>query len=504
MARWFVDRSAQRGIPSVSLRRLLPDARFSGLSDLRVSGCSADSRRLDPGQVFVALRGRRHDGHDFVGLALERGAVAVIVERPCPEAGRLQVIVPNTRQALARLCQALAGFPSESIPLIGVSGASGKTGTSLFLRAILQKTDSRIGLVSSAGWSDGATWYPPRPTFPNPPELADMLAAMVERRCDAGLLAFADEALARREADGLTLAQAIGVRGDSQDLDERQRLESRRARSRLFRTIQPGGDAIVNADDPEIERLGAVNLEARRVSFGLDHPADVTAVIDQLDVSGSTFRLRGFDREATIRLKPLGRSAVLEATAAAAAAWSRGIALDAVVAGLESVSRLPGRLEPWVPDPESRIDCRIDQARTGRELADALSALRQSGFARIHCLLSIDGEPSHLSGLAQAAERGADQIVVSLDESFRGDPDPIVDTLLSHFRRPGRVRVELDRARAMEATLSLASPGDVVLLACQARPPLPVRIDRPSRLDDAAFPAPWLQRRPSRAHRRSA
>src|SRR5947209_17560174 len=111
MSRWFVDRSPQRGIPSVSLRRLLPGARFVGCPDWEVSGCSADSRRLDPGQLFVAIRGPRHDGHEFVPQALERGAAGVVVERPCPEAGRLQVIVPDARAALAKLCQAPAGDP---------------------------------------------------------------------------------------------------------------------------------------------------------------------------------------------------------------------------------------------------------------------------------------------------------------------------------------------------------------------------------------------------------
>ena len=105
MVRWFIDRSPQRGIPSVSLRRLLPDARFLGCDDLLVSGCAADSRRLDPGQVFVALRGPRRDGHEDIPQALDRGAVAVVVEEPRPEAGSLQVVVPDTRRALAKLCQ---------------------------------------------------------------------------------------------------------------------------------------------------------------------------------------------------------------------------------------------------------------------------------------------------------------------------------------------------------------------------------------------------------------
>src|SRR4029077_4355199 len=125
---------------SVSLRRLLPGARFVGCPDWEVSGCTADSRRLDPGQVFVAVRGRRHDGHAFVAQALERGAAGVVVERLCPEAGRLQVLVTDARGALGRLCHALAGAQAEQLLTIGVTGTCGKTVTSLFLRSIFEAT----------------------------------------------------------------------------------------------------------------------------------------------------------------------------------------------------------------------------------------------------------------------------------------------------------------------------------------------------------------------------
>lgn len=186
MARWFVDRLPQQGIPSVSLRRLLPEAQFVGCHDWEVSGCTADSRRLDPGQLFVAVRGVRHDGHAFVEQALERGAAGVVVERPCPEAGRLQVIVPDSRAALAKLCQALAGDPSKHLSILGVTGTCGRTLTSLFIRSIFEATGVRFGLIGSLGWSDGVATRSVSDTFPGAEGLASMLAAMVERGCAGG------------------------------------------------------------------------------------------------------------------------------------------------------------------------------------------------------------------------------------------------------------------------------------------------------------------------------
>ncbi len=153
MARWFVDRLPQRGIPSVSLRRLLPEAQFVGCADWEVSGCCDDHRRLDPGQVFVAVRGARpgYDGHAFVREALERGAAGIVVEHPCPDAGRLQVVVPDATAAHARICQALAGDPSHHLLTAGVTGSFGRTIAALFVRSILEAAGQRDRVARRAG-----------------------------------------------------------------------------------------------------------------------------------------------------------------------------------------------------------------------------------------------------------------------------------------------------------------------------------------------------------------
>src|SRR3954470_17554863 len=348
MARWFVDRLRQRGIPSVSLRRLLPEARFVGCHDWEVSGCTADSRRLDPGQVFVAVRGERHDGHAFVAQAMERGAAGVVVERPCPEAGRLQVVVPDARAALSRLCQALAGDPTEQLVTVGVTGTCGRTATSLFLRSIFEATGVRFGLVGSLGWSDGVTTRPVASgrAIPDAEGLASMLAAMVEGGSHGGVIEVSGESLRRRRVEGLEFDAAVVTDlAVAPGSDPDRLLERRRLKARVFRKVVAGGAAVVNADDPHAELLGAVNLDARRVSFAIDRRADVTAKIERLDRNGSRFLLRGFDREAAVTLRLVGSHHVGQALAAAAVAWARGVSLDAVVAGLESVGQVSGRLE---------------------------------------------------------------------------------------------------------------------------------------------------------------
>lgn len=497
MARWFVDRLPQRGIPSVSLRRLLPEARFVGCHDWEVSGCTADSRRLDPGQVFVAVRGSRHDGHAFVAQAMERGAAGVVAEEPCPEAGRLQVLVPDARAALARLCHALAGNPSEQLVTIGVTGTCGTTVVSLFLRSIFEATGARIGLVGSLGWSDGVTPRPPGRAIADPEGMATMLAAMVERGCLGGVIEVSEAALKRRRIEGLTFDAAVvtdvaGVTGR----DPSAPLERRRLKARLFRKVVPGGAAVINADDPHAELLGAVNLDARRVSFAIDRPADVTARIARLDRNGSRFLLRGFDREVAVDLRLIGPHCVAQALAAAAVAWARGVAPDAVVAGLEAVTHVPGRLDAVIEGQD--FDVRIDQARTGAELQQVLAALRSLNVGRIHCVLGAEGLQDRAGrlDLAQAAEQGADRVILTTDNPRTEDPDQILDDLLAGFRHPGRVRIEPDRRRAIAAALADARAGDAVLIAGKGEQTYQILADRALPFDDRSVASRWL-----RAHR---
>jgi UDP-N-acetylmuramoyl-L-alanyl-D-glutamate--2,6-diaminopimelate ligase len=498
MARWFLDRSPQRGIPSVSLRRLLPDAQFVGCQDWEVSGCTADTRKLNPGQVFVAVRGDRTDGHAFVARALEHGAAGVVVERPCPEAGRLQVVVSDSREALARISHALAGGPADKIRAVAVAGRRGKGATGLFLRSIFEANGESVGSIGRSSWSDSAMTRPTGPDSPGPEGFASMLRAMVDRRCDSAVLELEDESLDRREVDGLAFEAAVITSVGSPlalagGPDRDALIRRRRSFARLARLVTSSGSVVISADEPEADPLGAVNLSSRRVTYGLERTAHVSAIVDRLDPSGARFRLRGFDREATITLRLAGMEHVAHALAASAAAWSRGIALQSVVNGLESVTRLPGRLEPV--DEGQDFEVRVDQARTAPELARALATLRGLVNGRLICVVGAEGGSHRLrrSALARAAEAGADRLILTANNPRGDDPDQILDDLLAGLRHPGRAHVEPDRRGAIGFALLEARPGDAVLIAGKGHHTYQILADRVFPFDDAEVAASWLR-----------
>lgn len=520
MARWFVDRPHERGIPLVSLRRLLPEARFIGCPDWEVSGCTDDHRRLDPGQVFVATRSPRYDGHAYVGEALERGAAGVIVEEPCEAAGRLQVVVADAHVALGRLCHALAGDPSRRLAALGVTGTFGKTITSLFVRSILEAAGLRSGLIGGLIWSDGTANRPlgggigdgsdgrVRPAPPGGPAhpdpwaadrsaqrtlrpagLASILATMVDQRCVASVFEISAAALEARCLEGISFQAAVVTDvGLAHGQPAELAIENRRKKAKLFQKIKPGGLAVVNADDPNAEILGGVNLDARRVSFGLEDPSkvDISARIARHDRTGSRFFLHGFDRAATVALRLVGPRQVRCALAAAALAWGLRIKLDAVVAGLENVASVDGFLE--AVDEGQDFEVRIDGAKTAETLEQALAALRVISAGRVVCLLSAEGNTDRQSrrALAQVAEQSADRVILTLGSPRGDDPKQLFDDLLGGFHRPDQVGAQPDRRRAIEIALAEAQPGDAVLIAGKGRETYQIFADRVVPFDDFA------------------
>jgi UDP-N-acetylmuramoyl-L-alanyl-D-glutamate--2,6-diaminopimelate ligase len=536
MARWFVDRMPQRGIPSVSLRRLLAEGQFVGGVDWEVSGCTDDHRRLDPGQVFVAFPDARtgYDGHFFVREALERGAAGVVVERPCVEAGRLQVVVRDARSAHARICQALAGDPSRQLLTLGVAGSLGRTITALMVRSILEAAGQRFGLVGSMGFCDGVKtrvlgagfdrlggsvgantagaggpsvgWdHEPSGFAPGPKGLAALLAEMLENGCTGGVIEVSNEGLLHRSFEGIdfhgaTLTDIATACTFTPDIA----IQRRRAAAKLIRQVVPGGVVVVSAADPHAEILGGVNLDARRVAFALEPvtatgtSVDLSGRLERLDASGTRMVLSGFDRQATVHLPLVGLRAASCALAAAALAWSLEIDRAAIVAGLEAVRVVGGHLE--TVDAGQDFDVRIDEAQTSIALGEALAAMRAVATGRVHCVLSAEGRSSDNTErrrLAETAEAGADQVILTISNPRSSDPNQILDDLLGGFRRPVKVRVEPDRQLAIESALAGAQPGDAVLITGKGRQTFQILSNRVIPFDDRNVARRWLSARSS-------
>lgn len=445
----FRSRSQQASNPTNSLRRLLPDAEFLGCRDLAVGGVSSDADAIEPGQVFVSIDGTS----DLVARAVERGASAVIVGQPLDASGVIQVVVSDTRSAFATIAQALAGDPSRWLPLVGVTGLGGKTAAALFLCSIF-KADGRC-----------VEAIPPSPRqgsrSGDASRIAARLNAALDRRCELAILSLSAETLADRVSDGLIVDAALICPGRppvlASGIDARSPL---RAMARMTRSVRPGGVIAVEAGDPEMGLLAATNLSARVVTYGVGDVGEITAAVEDCDLDGTRFRLRGLDRERIVQLRPIGEAALLAALGAAAVARDYGASDGAIVAGLESVSCIPGRLEPIASGPRQRVF--VDRAASGRSLRAAARTLRERVSGEIINVLAVTADPARAAEIVLAVESEGLRVILT-----QAEPAPAVidlESTLSRFRKPGRVRVCLDRGKALEAALEMCGPDDVVAI----------------------------------------
>ncbi len=449
----------------VRLHELLPEARFVGAHDVRVTSCSSDSRTVRPGDLFVAIAGRTHDGHEFIRDAVARGAAAVLAERIPADCPVPACLVAESRAAHARLCQALAGDPSRHLKVVGITGTDGKTTTSYLIASIFDTANYHVGVLGTLGYFDGVQIERAVLTTPAPPVLATWLARMRANGCTHAVLEVSSHALAQSRIAGMAIDVACVTNMRHDHLDDHDTTEGyHRAKARLFDHLVPEGLAVINADDPASARL-IRELNGPALSVGIERPAELTATPLETHASEQTFLLAFGNETMPVRTHLIGRHNVYNCLVAAAVGFGYGLDLPTIARGLEAVSKVPGRLE--------RIECGqpfsvfVDFAHTSDALGGCLRTLRPLTRGRLICVFGAGGDRDRLKRprMGRVVEQLADLAVVTNDNARSESPRAIIDDILSGIRGQRRPRVIVDRAAAIRWSLSQAQPGDCVLIA---------------------------------------
>jgi UDP-N-acetylmuramoyl-L-alanyl-D-glutamate--2,6-diaminopimelate ligase len=445
--------------------------RFAG-EDRPVRRIVTDSREVQPGDLFVALRGTRFDGHRFVDEAVRRGAVACVVE----DAVELSVPcfpVADSARALAELSATYHGRPADRLWLCGVTGTNGKTSTTWILRSMLEKAGwGKVGSVGTLGYGTSEWWEKGIHTTPDAPRLQALLARFLEEGCRGVVMEVSSHAVRQRRTWGMEFEVGVLTNVTRDHLDFHGTLEDYRAakeefcRSLLDEGRRKGpGTLVYCADDPEARRIGDA-FAGPKVRFGTGETAEVRASRLEVSLEATRFLLRlAGGAELPVRLPLLGQFSVLNALAAAAVAEVIGIAPEAIREGLQTVDPVPGRFEAYGGCDRPRVV--VDYCHTPDSMDRLLRFCRELAPGRLWVVFGCGGDRDRGKRplMGRVALRWADRVILTTDNPRHEDPRDIVEDILRGMEDPGdRVWIELDRARAIREAVGEARPGDLVVL----------------------------------------
>lgn len=465
--------------PFAALLADVPTLSVSGDTSVVVRSITTDSRAIQPGDLFVALRGATFDGHRYVGEAVQRGAVAVIVEEPVEAGGVACAIVKDAHRTLGLISSAFCDHPSRKLRLIGVTGTDGKTSTTTMTAAILRAAGKRVGYSTTVEFHDSVSAHANEHVYTTPPAptLQRLLAEAVEAGAEVMVLETSSHALAIERVAGCEFDVAVFTNLAREHLDFHGTMEEyRAAKLKLFQAL--GGTrgkafapvGVVNADDPSASYFLSAAPNAVRV--GLDSPSlDVTARDLVCTPEGSWFLLDSPQGQAQVHTKLLGRFNVRNWLAASAAAMAAGATPEDVARAAAAMEPVPGRMERI--DADQPFSVYVDFAHTPQGMTAALDTIRDMHpNGRSIAVFGHAGrrDPDHRRGLVEAARTRCDLFILTMDDPYDEDPMMILETMRREALAMGCVDGQdflcvLDREEAFARAFELAHPGDAVLLA---------------------------------------
>jgi UDP-N-acetylmuramoyl-L-alanyl-D-glutamate--2,6-diaminopimelate ligase len=442
------------------------------VAGVALGGLTADSRRVAPGDLFVALpkwprAGFKFDGHDFVSAAVAAGAVAVVAQEPV--AATVPVVrAPDTRRLLPRLAARWFGAPSEKLRLVGVTGTNGKTTITYLLEAIWRAAGQPCVVVGTIETRLGDERRPAVTTTPDPLTLQALWRECADRGLRFGAMEVSSHALDQHRVDATRYEVAVFTNLTQDHLDYHGDMESYfAAKAKLFEPDDEGRQpkAVVNADDAYGVRLLAGGLPAA-LSFGFGPTAEVRAEAVVCGATGSSFQCLTPAGAWRQELATVGRYNVANALAAIGAALALGIAPAAIAEGLAGCAGAPGRLERV--DAGQPFGVLVDYAHTPDALQKAIAAVRPLA-RRVITVFGCGGDRDRtkrpLMGALAAA--GSDLAVVTSDNPRSEAPEAIVADITAGIggELGAKVAVEVDRRAAIGLAIAAAQPGDIVLIA---------------------------------------
>jgi UDP-N-acetylmuramoyl-L-alanyl-D-glutamate--2,6-diaminopimelate ligase len=448
-------------VTAAALQDLLPDCAVPALT---ITGLTEDSRAVQPGDAFVAVRGAAADGHNHIAEAVANGALAVLCEEPAADACVPAIVVPELKSRRGEIARRLYADPSAELRCFGVTGTNGKTSIAHFIAQLGNALGNRCGYLGTIGWGVLENLQPARLTTVDAISLQQRLRDLLDQGCDWAALEVSSHALSQGRVDDVGFDVAIFSNLSRDHLDYHSSIEEYgAAKARLF-TFAGLSHAIVNADDDYAVELSAVMAEDLDViTYGRTGAVSWSDL--SFDAAGVTGRWCSPWGTAPLNLGLAGEFSVANMAAALAAACCMGHDFDDAVAATRDVAGVPGRMEFFSAPGSPAVV--VDYAHTPDALDKALAAARRHTAGRLLCVFGCGGDrdPGKRPLMARAAAGQADELWLTSDNPRSEDPAKIIRDMRAGLTGSSDAHSCVDRREAIAAALAAAGPGDLLMVA---------------------------------------
>ena len=461
--------------------------------ETEISGISYDSRKTEPGDLFVAIRGFETDGHRFIGKAMEQGAAAVLCEDE-PVAGIPAIRTDNSRLALAVCSSVFFDNPAAEMRMIGITGTSGKTSVSLLLKHVLEETcGSKVGLIGTVGIQIGDEELPADHTTPESYELQKLFRLMAEKGCSHVVMEVSSHALELDRVAGIRFDTAVYTNLSEDHLDFHGDMDHyAAAKRRLFSQCDW---ACFNADDAWMPFMRE-HARCESILFGYDERADLRAENPRFLPDRVRFDTVWKEERIPTELRIPGTFSVHNALAVMAAALREGVSPEKTAAALRTAHGVKGRLESVPSDGNYHI--LIDYSHKPDALEKVLKSLRPTTSGRLICLFGCGGDRDRLKRpiMGRIAGDLADYVIITSDNPRTEDPEAILDEIEAGLAGTETPWVRIcDRTEAIHRAIDLAGDGDVILLAGKGHEDYQVVGHEKRHMDEREIVAEYLKKR---------
>lgn len=449
----------------------------TGNTELEITGIQYDSRKVEKNNLFICLEGHTVDGHEFIPQALEKGAIAFLVQQEVIVPPGITVIkVPDTRRAMAFLADTFYHSPTSQFNAIAITGTNGKTTTSNLIQQILNDNKKKSGLIGTINIQYGDVEITSKNTTPDTLELQQIFHDMLQQDMSHVVMEVSSHALSLGRVRGTKFKTAIFTNLTQDHLDFHANMEDyKQAKGLLFSQLgnaygEHPSYAVLNSDDP-VSKDYAEITPAQVITYGIHQSADVMARDIRLTSKGTTFTVHTFKGSATIETKLIGEFNVSNILAAVATCLIEGISLDAITSSLRKIEGVPGRFE--LVDAGQDFAVIVDYAHTPDSLENVLKTARKLSTGRLFTVVGCGGnrDATKRPIMAGIAEENSDFVFLTSDNPRNEEPSRILDDMEKGIKGQFGASYTkiLDRKEAIKAAVSgngmPLTEGDCVIIA---------------------------------------